>query len=119
MLLDLEGHEMAFDAKLQMTGEVATIRLTGELDAKSAPRFNELISQAAAADLGQLVLIADNLSYMSSAGLRCLVFAHQKMPADVRIVVVGAQPEVAETIRLVGFDHSIVLQEAGDPDDRR
>jgi anti-anti-sigma factor len=106
---------MAFDAKLQIAGGVATIRLTGELDAKSAPRFNELIGQAAGRDLAQLVLIAHDLSYISSAGLRCLVFAHQKMPANVRIVVLGAQPEVAETIRLVGFDHSIVLQEAGEP----
>jgi anti-sigma B factor antagonist len=106
---------MAFDAKLQVADGVATIRLTGELDAKSAPRFQELITQAASSDPGQLVLIADKLSYMSSSGLRCLVFAHQKMPANVRIAVIGAQPEVAETIRLVGFDHSIVLQEGGEP----
>jgi anti-anti-sigma factor len=51
---------------------------------------------------------------MSSAGLRCLVFAHQKMADDVRITVVGVQAQVAETIRLVGFDHSIDLQEAGE-----
>jgi anti-anti-sigma factor len=106
---------MTFEAKLQVADGIATIRVIGELDAKSAPRFNELISQAASSDPSQLVLIADKLTYMSSAGLRCLVFAHQKMPANVRIVVIGAQPEVAETIRLVGFDHSIVLQEAGEP----
>jgi anti-anti-sigma factor len=106
---------MAFDAKLQIVDGVATIRLVGELDARSAPRFNELISEAASSGISQLVLIANNLTYMSSAGLRCLVFAHQKMPDTVRIIFVGAQPEVAETIRLVGFDHSIVLQEADEP----
>ncbi len=91
------------------------IRLVGELDARSAPRFNELINVAASSDVSQLVLIADGLTYMSSAGLRCLVFAHQKMPDTVRISFIGAQAQVAETIRLVGFDHSIVLQEAGEP----
>jgi anti-anti-sigma factor len=38
---------MAFDAKLQIAGDVAMIRLAGELDARSAPHFNELISEAA------------------------------------------------------------------------
>ena len=106
---------MAFDANLQIVDGAATIRLVGELDARSAARFNDLISEAARSAISQLVLIADNLTYMSSAGLRCLVFAHQKMPNTVRIIFLGAQPQVAETIRLVGFDHSILLQEAGEP----
>jgi anti-anti-sigma factor len=49
-----------------------------------------------------------------SAGLRCLVFAQQKMPHGVQIVIVGARPEVAETIRLTGFDRAVVMQESGD-----
>jgi anti-anti-sigma factor len=106
---------MTFDATLQVVDRIAMIRLAGELDARSAPRFNELVGEAAGSDVEQLVLIADHLTYLSSAGLRCLVFAHQKMPDAVRITVIGAQPQVAETIRLVGFDHSIVLQEAGGP----
>jgi anti-anti-sigma factor len=52
---------------------------------------------------------------MSSAGLRSLVFAHQKMPPGMEIVLIGARPEVAETIRLTGFDRSIVMQEATEP----
>jgi anti-anti-sigma factor len=105
---------MTFDAKIAVSDGVATIHLVGELDARSAPRFNDLIIDAAQHELNELVLIADRLSYMSSAGLRCLVFAHQKMPRTVRIVLLGVQPEVAETIRLTGFDRSIVLQEAGE-----
>ncbi len=103
---------MSFTAKMQISDGIATIRLAGELDARSAPRFNDLITDAAKHELSQLVLLADDLTYMSSAGLRCLVFAHQKMPRGVRIVLVGAQPDVAEAIRLTGFDRSIVMQEA-------
>jgi len=105
---------MTFTANLQIIDGVATMHLAGELDARSAARFNELIIEAAEHELTEVVLIADKLTYMSSAGLRCLVFAHQKMPRAVRIVLIGAQPEVAETIRLTGFDRSIVMQEAGD-----
>jgi anti-anti-sigma factor len=106
---------MTFDAHLLIEDEVATIRLSGELDAQSAPRFNDLIADAASHELSRLVLLAGNLTYMSSAGLRCLVFAQQKMPAGTEILMVDAQRDVAETIRLTGFDQSIVLQEAGDP----
>lgn len=106
---------MTFDAHMLVEDGVATIRLSGELDARSAPRFNDLIIDAARYELSRLVLLAGSLSYMSSAGLRCLVFAHQKMPRGVRILLVGARPEVAETIRLTGFDRSIVLQEVGEP----
>jgi anti-anti-sigma factor len=104
---------MSFDVKLQISDGVALIRLSGELDARSAPRFNDVIIDAASRAPSELVVFADELIYMSSAGLRCLVFAHQKLPQGTRIVVVGARPDVAETIRLTGFDRSITLQEAG------
>lgn len=106
---------MSFDAHMLIEDGVATIRLSGELDSQSAPRFNEVIADAASHGLSRLVLLAGNLTYMSSAGLRCLVFAQQKMPAGSEILMLDAQPDVAETIRLTGFDQSIDLQEAGDP----
>ena len=68
--------------------------------------------EAAEQEVSRLILLMQTLAYMSSAGLRCLVFAHQKMPAGTEIVLVGTQPEVAETIRLTGFDRSVVMQES-------
>lgn len=105
---------MTFDAHMSIEDGAATITLFGELDARSAPRFNDLVIDAAKHRLSRLVLLAENLTYMSSAGLRCLVFAHQRMPRGVKILLVGAQPDVAEAIRLTGFDRSIVMQEAGE-----
>jgi anti-anti-sigma regulatory factor len=35
------------------------------------------------------------------------------MRRGVKILFTGAQPDVAETIRLTGFDRTLVLQEAG------
>jgi anti-sigma B factor antagonist len=105
---------MPFDAKLQIEDGIATIRLSGELDATSAPRLGNLIVNATQHELSRLVLLTEDLSYLSSAGLRCLVFAHQRLPRGTEIVLVGAQPDVAETIRLTGFDRSITMEEAGD-----
>ncbi|MEV5433828.1 anti-sigma factor antagonist [Streptomyces sp. NPDC052701] len=103
---------MSFDVRLRVTDRIATIDLSGELDAATAGRFHDTIDEAAAAGAVELVIRAGQLSYLSSAGLRSLVFARQKMGDDVRIAVVGAPAPVARTIRLAGFDHSIHLVDA-------
>lgn len=104
---------MGFQGKMHAENGVATIRLIGEVDSRSAHRLNELIIEAVNETPDRLVLLAEDLTYLSSAGLRSLVFAHQKMGREAEIVLVGVRPEVAETIRLTGFDRSIVMQEAG------
>src|SRR6266498_5700353 len=98
---------MEFQGKMHVENGVATIRLAGEVDSRSAHRLNELIVAAVEATPERLVVLAEELTYLSSAGLRSLVFAHQKIGRDAEIVLIGVRPEVAETIRLTGFDRSI------------
>jgi anti-anti-sigma factor len=107
---------MKFQAKLQADDDArtVTIRLTGELDSGSAPTLNEMIGQAAQHPVDRLVLLMDRLDYLSSAGLRCLVFAHQKFGPGVEIVLVGTKREVAETIQLTGLDRSVTMQDPAD-----
>jgi anti-anti-sigma factor len=105
---------MGFQGKMHTENGVATIRLVGEVDSRSAHQLNELIIAAVGQTPERLVLLAEDLTYLSSAGIRSLVFAHQKMARGAEIVLVGVRPEVAETIRLTGFDRSIVMQEVGD-----
>lgn len=102
---------MEFTATLTTSGPTAYIELAGDLDATTAPRFREKIEQAATADLERLVLEMAELNYMSSAGLRSLVFARQKMGRDVEIVLVSPVASVLETIKLTGFDHSVTFSE--------
>ncbi|HWG84025.1 MAG TPA: STAS domain-containing protein [Deinococcales bacterium] len=103
---------MAFEATLDTTSEngSAIITLNGQLDAAAAPSFRQKVEEAAAANPKRLVLRMEGLDYMASAGLRTLVFAKQKMGANVTIYVIGAQESVAETIELTGFQHSVVMQ---------
>ncbi|MFD7656760.1 anti-sigma factor antagonist [Actinosynnema sp. NPDC059797] len=102
---------MNFQAKAHTDDGVVTVRLTGDLDSRSAPILNDLITEVTANPVRRLVLLLDELAYLSSAGLRCLVFAHQKLGRGVDIVLVGTRPEVAETIRMTGFDRSVVMQD--------
>lgn len=106
---------MAFDASLEMTesGD-AKITVTGELDAASAPMLRTVIESAASKNAKRLVLLVSGLEFMASAGLRVLIFARQKMGADVEVYVVGAQPAILETITMTGFQHSVTLVDSYD-----
>jgi anti-anti-sigma factor len=102
---------MSFTAISSRNGGVTLITLTGELDALTAWVFREEVERAAEAELDKLVLDMTELSYLSSAGLRGLVFARQKMADEVQIVLVGANNAVEQTIRLVGFHQSVVFSD--------
>jgi anti-anti-sigma factor len=102
---------MAFDAQLAMTGTVAKITLSGSLDASSAPRFKDVIEEAAGQSPSRLVLLMHNLEFLASAGLRVLIFAKQKMGAGVDIYVVGSQGPVLGTLEMSGFHHSVYIKD--------
>ncbi|MCZ0988351.1 MULTISPECIES: STAS domain-containing protein [Streptomyces] len=103
---------MSFDGTLSVSEGIATIEVKGELDASTAPRFHDLVDQAAEQGAVRLEIDARHLGFLASAGLRSLVFARQKMGDEVRIAVIGATEPVSRTIRLAGFDHSIELIDA-------
>ena len=101
---------MSLDARMTIEAGVATLVLAGEADAESAPELHRLVTDATRSSLRQLTLDLTGLTYLSSTGLRCLVYAHQRLGRGVRIVLVGANDEVAETIRLTGFDRQLLKQ---------
>ena len=100
---------MSMDASMTVEG-VATIVLVGEAEADFAPALNGLIGQAAQSSPSRLELDVAGLTYLSAAVLRCLVYAHQWLGRGVRIALVGASEDVAETVRLAGFDGSIAMR---------
>ncbi len=103
---------MSFIVTSQMLQDgTAEITLSGELDASVANEFKAAVEKAAAEKPQKLVLIMKDLEFMSSAGLRVLVFAKQKMGSDVDIYVIGAQDPVRDTIQMTGFHHSVIMQD--------
>jgi anti-anti-sigma factor len=103
---------MAFNVTYKMLKDgTAELSLFGELDASVANEFKTAVEKAAADKTKKLVLIMKDLEFMSSAGLRVLVFAKQKMGTGVDIYVVGAQDAVRDTIEMTGFHHSVIMQD--------
>ena len=100
---------MAFTIDSEMYNGISRINLHGELDGMVADQFREAVSAAAGQNPRRLVLDMTDLAYMSSAGLRVLVFARQKMGGEVDIFVVGANEGVTETIEMTGFHYSVTM----------
>jgi anti-anti-sigma factor len=100
---------MTFTVTMSQQDRTTRLRLTGELDAATAQEFYDKIGEAAGTNPRRLVVDLHALTYLSSAGLRCLVFAKQKLGDQVEMVLEGPSGPVAETIRLTGFDRSVAL----------
>jgi anti-anti-sigma factor len=105
---------MAFSLTSEARERIAIITLFGELDASVAGQFRDAVDLVAKANAERLVLDMTALDYMASAGLRALVFAKQKMGANVEIFVVGAHDAVYETIEMTGFIHSVFMLDTYD-----
>ena len=102
---------MEFQALLETTKNTAKIILSGELKASTAPIFKTEVEKAAATNPQRLVLVMKDLSYMASAGLRVLIFAKQKMGANVDIYLISPQEMVIDTIKKTGFHHSVKIMD--------
>ena len=100
---------MTFAAISEIDDDIAKITLSGELDASTAPVFKEEVESIAGQDISKLVLLTKDLEYMSSAGLRVLIFSKQKMGANVQIYVVSPQEMVLDTLEKTGFHHSVTI----------
>jgi anti-sigma B factor antagonist len=100
---------MSLDMTQTLRQGEAVLTLSGEADGESAPGILRAVDALAGESLRRLVFDLSALTYLSSAGLRCLVFAHQKLGRGVEIVLADPSPEVTETIRLAGFDRSATI----------
>lgn len=100
---------MPLTIKLDPQPTFAALFLEGDLDTKSAPQLLEQLTQLSLADLQELRIHASQLSFMSSAGLRALVFAKQKMPHSARLLLIGASEPVQEVITRTGLQSAVTL----------
>lgn len=103
---------MSFAATFEIRGDAAVITISGDLDGSTAPVFQGVAEQVIESRPKELFLEMSKVDYISSAGLRQIVYARQKMDDDVRVVLVGVNRPVAQTIRLVGFDQSVTFADS-------
>jgi len=84
--------------------------VSGRIDASNAARVESDLLAAIAQSGPSVIIDLGQLIYMSSAGLRVmLVAAKRAKAAGGKAVIQGAQPAVAEVLKMSGFDRIIPL----------
>jgi len=91
---------------------VASIELCGRLDATNAPLLQEELKKLPSQNVSSLVFYAKDLEYISSAGLRVIIFAKQKIGADSQVYLIGAQEAVLGVIKMSGLDNFVHIQDS-------
>ena len=97
--------------KVDLVDGVAKIVLSGRLDAASSPALQEELKKLIGQKISRLVFQAKDLEYISSAGLRVIIFAKQKIGVDAQVYLIGAQESVLNVVRMSGLDNFMTIQD--------
>ena len=90
---------------------IIRIELVGRLDANNAPALQDELKQMAGKPVSKMLFFAKDLEYVSSAGLRALIFAKQKIGVDANAFLIGAQEAVLNVIKMSGLDNFLEIQD--------
>lgn len=85
------------------------LSLSGDVDTKTAPSLLDALTALELAALAELRIEMAQVGFLSSAGLRALVFAKQKMPHQARLILVGSSSDIAEVITKTGLTQAVTL----------
>jgi anti-anti-sigma factor len=89
---------------------IVLLEVAGEINAHSAPRLNETLSDWLARGHSRVVLNASHIEHMSSAGLRVLLCAQRearKLGGEVRLF--GPNARVRRVIEMAGFEKLLFI----------
>lgn len=91
------------------TDSCLLLSLNGDVDTKTAPSLMEAFAALELASLTELRIDMASVGFLSSAGLRALVFAKQKMPGSSRLILIGTSSEIADVITKTGLSQAMML----------
>jgi len=88
-------------------GDAMTMHVVGRVDTTTAPELSAALKLDGIKDF---TLDISGVSYMSSAGLRCLLMAQKAMMASGgQMRIAGVQPVVKEVLDITGFSDILQL----------
>ena len=98
---------------VQEIGEVTKINLHGHIDASIAPALMEELKPLIERkdEIKKLVFDAKDLEYIASAGIRAVVFAKQKLGANVEVYLIGASEAILDVFKMTGIDKFLTIKD--------
>lgn len=93
---------------MDISDDVLTVTLDGELDGMSFPEFEELL-ESRRDEVNKIVIDAAKLKYVSSAGLRVIMSTeiYMESAGKEKIKLINPSDDIVEIIELCGFDQVI------------
>ncbi|MGD9536713.1 MAG: STAS domain-containing protein [Alphaproteobacteria bacterium] len=96
--------------------DVVVLKLAGRVDQENSPalqrRLGEVVTRLGQSRMAGLVIDMANVPYMSSAGLRVLMFAAKETKAaSMKLAVAGLRPVVREVFQISRFDKVIPVHD--------
>ena len=90
--------------------DILYIALEGRIDASNAPQAEEMIFSIKNDNPGKHTVVdADNLEYISSAGLRVILRLRKEEP---KLVIINVAPDVYEIFDMTGFTDMVTVEKA-------
>lgn len=86
---------------------VSHIVLDGRIDSTNAALAEKQIFDGLGADAGKIIIDAENLEFISSAGLRVILKLRKAHP---ELEIVGVSPDVYEVFEMTGFTEMMQVQ---------
>lgn len=86
------------------------VTVKGSVDTKTAPQLMDRLLEISLGSLEELRLNFADVEFLSSSGLRVLLFARQKMPHESRLVLESASSQIKETILNTGLDQALLFE---------
>lgn len=85
-----------------------TVSVNGRIDTNTAPEFMEFL-KGVMVDIEELVIDLAEVDYISSAGLRVLLYAQKTMNALGSMTVINVNSDIMETFELTGFTDILTI----------
>ena len=98
------------DVTYRLDKDILYIALEGRIDASNAAAAEEQIFAIKNANPGKYVVVdADTLEYISSAGLRVILKLRKEEP---KLAIINVSPEVYEIFDMTGFTDMVTVEKA-------
>lgn len=86
-----------------LEGTTLTVTLGSELVVGNAPAMQQLLSNYRGQDIRKIVFDATDLVFISSAGIRCFIYARRELGRNPEIVIENCAKEIYDVFEMTGL----------------
>ena len=94
----------------EQNGTELTIALSGRLDTNTAPLLERELAELTHGTIQSLIFDFSAVEYISSAGLRILLFAQKTMTKLGSMKVINANSQIMEVFDITGFSDFLTIE---------